>query len=162
MNPPPPDLPPGWALRPAGQGDITAVATLERESFDPPWSAASLRGELAHEAALLHVVGPADGPPVAYAAWRRAADEAELNRLAVTASARRQGLASHLVRVGESELARHGVILCHLEVRSDNRAARAFYRALGYQLVGRRRRYYPGGGDALLFSRRLGDALSSG
>jgi [ribosomal protein S18]-alanine N-acetyltransferase len=74
-------------------------------------------------------------------AWR-AADELHLTDLGVTASARRggigRGLVSWLCREGELSSAR--VVL--LEVRESNAPAIALYRALGFEELDRRARYY--------------------
>ena len=43
-----------------------------------------------------------------------------------------------------------------LEVRADNGGALALYARLGFDEVGRRRRYYPDGGDAVLMTRPPG------
>ena len=40
-----------------------------------------------------------------------------------------------------------------MEVRDGNAAARALYRSAGFAEVGRRRRYYPDGEDAILLLR---------
>ena len=40
-----------------------------------------------------------------------------------------------------------------LEVRSDNIAATSLYQDMGFDVVGRRKRYYADGGDALLLTR---------
>jgi ribosomal-protein-alanine N-acetyltransferase len=42
-----------------------------------------------------------------------------------------------------------------LEVAEANPAARSLYAAAGFAPVGRRPRYYPDGGDALLLARPL-------
>ena len=42
-----------------------------------------------------------------------------------------------------------------LEVAADNAAARALYAEEGFCRVGQRRRYYPGGGDALVLRRMI-------
>lgn len=79
------------------------------------------------------------------------ADELELLDVAVRPSARRKGIAQSLVN-GLLTLAQEtGARTAFLEVRASNEAAQALYRGLGFEEVGRRRKYYPGGEDALLF-----------
>jgi ribosomal-protein-alanine N-acetyltransferase len=46
-----------------------------------------------------------------------------------------------------------------LEVAADNAAARSLYAAAEFVEVGRRRRYYAGGADALVLRRKLGQGL---
>jgi ribosomal-protein-alanine N-acetyltransferase len=43
--------------------------------------------------------------------------------------------------------------MVHLEVRSNDAAAQAFYERLGFRRVGLRRGFYAGGVDALLLAR---------
>lgn len=49
-----------------------------------------------------------------------------------------------------------------LEVRAGNAAAVALYRRLGFEEVGRRRRYYADGSDALLMTRPPGPLDAAG
>ena len=46
-----------------------------------------------------------------------------------------------------------GLAEARLELSAQNAAAAGLYAALGFVVVGRRPRYYPGGSDALLLSR---------
>ena len=66
------------------------------------------------------------------------AGESDLLTLAVDPRARRQGIASALLR--ELLCERPGQIF--LEVRSSNTAARQLYQRLGFEVVGRRPGYY--------------------
>jgi ribosomal-protein-alanine N-acetyltransferase len=98
--------------------------------------------------------GEAD-PPAGYAAFRHAAGEAELLRLAVVPGERRRGIAQALVAEGLERLEREGVQVCFLEVRVDNVSAVALYERLGFARIGRRRGYYRDGTDALIFALEL-------
>jgi ribosomal-protein-alanine N-acetyltransferase len=81
---------------------------------------------------------------------RIASDEAEVLTLAVAPGARRQGIATGLLRAARSEAARRGAICLFLEVATGNAAARALYQREGFVEVGRRRRYYADRSDALV------------
>lgn len=150
----------GIAVRPAADVDLSALERLEEEGFPEPWSSGLLTAELHHPASLV-LVATTGGDVVGYASFRRAADEAELLRIAVAPTARSRGVGRRLVETGLGELARRGVIRCFLEVRPHNAPARALYRRLGFQETGRRRGYYADGSDALLLSRALAPAPSS-
>ena len=54
-----------------------------------------------------------------------------------------------------TEAARRGAAVIHLEVAETNAAARALYARLGFEAVGRRRRYYADGADALVLAVSL-------
>ncbi|UFN48019.1 GNAT family N-acetyltransferase [Roseomonas sp. OT10] len=81
---------------------------------------------------------------------RAVADEAEVLTLAVHPAARRRGLGGALVAAAAAEAARRGAAALFLEVSEANAPARALYAALGCGEVGRRRRYYADGSDALV------------
>ncbi len=80
---------------------------------------------------------------------RLAADEAEVLTVAVVPERRQQGLGARLVSEAAGEARRRGAVRLFLEVSTRNPAARALYRALGFEQVGRRRGYYADGSDAL-------------
>lgn len=171
----PPAVPP--AVRPATAGDLDALAVLERRCFaEDPWSRRQIAEELEAAAGPVLVAESAvsaadppeapDTPPakaahppheppsaprlLAYAAFRRAAGEAELLRVAVDPSARRRGTALALVTAGLDRLRAGGAAACFLEVAAGNDAAIELYRRLGFHATGRRPRYYRSGDDALL------------
>lgn len=144
----------GWTLRPATADDLPALAQIERDSFDEPWPEDALRAELERDGGSTVVARTADAA-VGYACFLAAADEAELLRIAVAPRARRCGLGRALLRHGLTELRRHGAAICFLEVRADNAGAVALYLDLGFEEVGRRRRYYSDRCDALLYRLRL-------
>jgi ribosomal-protein-alanine N-acetyltransferase len=144
-------------VRRAELDDLAPLHALEIAAFadDRPWSATSVRAELEHPDSLVLAAdrGPAArGEVPAYAVWRRGVDEVELLRVAVHPANRRQGLAKLLLT---SEPAR---VFCgddrvHLEVREDNRPARALYESLGFRSIGKRPGYYFDGQAAVLYAR---------
>lgn len=86
---------------------------------------------------------------------RVAADEAEVLTLAVHPAARRQGAGAALLQAALGAAAARGAVVMFLEVSEANAAARGLYAAAGFAEVGRRRRYYADGSDALVLSRAL-------
>ncbi len=87
---------------------------------------------------------------------RVAADEAEILTLAVLPEQRRQGLGRALLTEAAAVAAGHGAVAMFLEVALRNVAARGLYEAMGFALVGQRRRYYADGDDALVLRKELG------
>jgi [ribosomal protein S18]-alanine N-acetyltransferase len=81
---------------------------------------------------------------------RIAADEAEVLTLAVVPTARRQGIGAALLQEAMAVAAQRGGAVVFLEVATNNLAALALYRRAGFAEVGRRRRYYGDGSDALV------------
>jgi ribosomal protein S18 acetylase RimI-like enzyme len=143
---------PAVHVEPAAPGDCAALARLAAASLATPWSEAAFAAELGVPAARLWLVRGADGAPAAFLAARRVEGELELVSLAVAAGHRRQGLARALVE--HALAAEGGVRSAHLEVRSDDAGAQAFYAALGFAPSGRRTAFYPGRVDAVTMSWR--------
>ena len=68
--------------------------------------------------------------------------EAELETIAVAAGFQRRGLARQLFQALAGALRQQRVRVTLLEVRASNEQALALYRALGFEVAGRRPRYY--------------------
>ena len=118
------------------------------------WDADSYASELqvAWSSVLVLEGGETDGRAIlgAVVFWR-VVDETQLLNIAVAPAHRRRGLAQMMMRHVVEEARRAGHRRISLEVRRDNRAARALYRRLGFQSVGLRRGYYADTGeDAIL------------
>ena len=87
-----------------------------------------------------------------YVVLAQAGDVVDLERIAVRPDRQRAGIASALLDAALREVAPDRVLL---EVRADNEAAVAFYRRSGFEEIGRRRRYYRDGTDALVMIREV-------
>lgn len=145
----------GAVIRPLEGADLAAVDRLERAIYPTPWRREHFQRllDLPEATAWVAELG---GEVVGYAVGWIVADEAELANIAVAAAVRRRGLATQLLRVLESDIARRGARRLYLEVRESNRPARAFYRRHGFDVVGRRRGYYRAPReDALTMAREL-------
>ncbi len=82
--------------------------------------------------------------------------EAELETIAVAATAQRHGLARRLFAELATELAKAQIAEVNLEVRASNQPALELYRRLGFAETGRRVRYYHDPvEDAVLMRLRL-------
>jgi ribosomal-protein-alanine N-acetyltransferase len=150
-----PALSPSLSIRQAREDDLHRIAWLEDSAFAEPWPYDLLAYEFTHPRGFLLVATPGELPAAGYVAFRHGGGEAEMLRLAVDPEERRRGVARLLVDRGLERLRREKVQTCFLEVRMDNEGAIAFYRALGFKRVGRRRSYYRDGTDALIFSLAL-------
>jgi ribosomal-protein-alanine N-acetyltransferase len=132
-----------------------ALAEIHAAAFPPRerWGADAMALQLA----LPGVIALLD-PRGAMIMARIAADEAEILTLAVHPDARRQGIARTLLAEAANLVAAHGAKALFLEVALRNTAARALYTEAGFLEVGRRRRYYADGDDALVMRRALSPA----
>jgi [ribosomal protein S18]-alanine N-acetyltransferase len=101
--------------------------------------------------------GAADSRDIAaYCVFRVVADEMEVLSLAVTPEWRRQGLGRWLARLALAMGARNGARAAFLEVRAGNEPARRLYGLLGFEVTGRRARYYKDPvEDAVVLARPL-------
>jgi ribosomal-protein-alanine N-acetyltransferase len=140
-------------VREADERDLPHLASIEGDSFSEAWDEASLRPWLETERGLALVVDAGPGTAAGYALFLLAPDEAELLRIAVRPGLRRTGLAGRLLLEGLERLRRSGRAVVTLEVRADNRAARALYERFRFLEVGTRRGYYADGCDAVVYRR---------
>ncbi len=136
-----------------------AMAAMHAAAFPPSecWDAAAIAAQLALPG-VFGLLDPAGGMVLA----RAAADEAEILTLAVVPAARRRGIARTLLEAAAARVALAGGRAMFLEVSAANAPARALYELSGYREVGRRKRYYADGSDALVLCRLLSPAAAAG
>ncbi|MGH3967191.1 MAG: ribosomal protein S18-alanine N-acetyltransferase [Mycobacterium sp.] len=141
------------ALTPA---DAARCAELEAQLFpgDDPWPQAAFVRELAAEHNR-YVAARVDDLLVGYAGISRLGRtppfEYEVHTIGVDPAHQGRGIGRRLL-TELLEFAAGGVV--HLEVRTDNAAAIALYRSVGFTEVGVRRRYYRiSGADAYTMRR---------
>jgi ribosomal-protein-alanine N-acetyltransferase len=135
----------------AAPGDAAAIAAIAAEALPEPWSEAGFAEEIGLPEARVWLARGGAGEPVGYLVAHRVLDELQVLSLAVAQGQRRRGTGRALL---ERALASEpGLRVVHLEVRSNDAAAQAFYHRVGFRPVGLRRGFYPGGVDALLLAR---------
>jgi ribosomal-protein-alanine N-acetyltransferase len=139
--------------------DLHAVLDIEAEANPVPWGEAEFRPYLEGEpgsASGARAWVWADPKLEGFLCAASAADEAELQAIAVAEGARGAGVGSELMRAFLGWAASAGLRTAHLEVRERNAGARRFYARWGFVETGRRPRYYRDDGDAaLLLAKRL-------
>lgn len=88
---------------------------------------------------------------------RLAATDFEILNVAVDPQARRQGIATKLLQEALHFAAENQAQRAHLEVRASNAAALKFYESHGFQISGRRPKYYSAPiEDALQLAAKIG------
>ena len=144
-------------LTPLQRADVHTCAHLERVLFptDDPWSAEAFSAEL--DQGVHYLAARVDGRLVGYAGLAvlgRPPDlEAEVHTIGVDPEHQHRGVGRLLLRALLAHADGRGAAT-YLEVRTDNQAAIRLYRSEGFEVVGRRRRYYrPSGADAYTMRR---------
>jgi len=84
-------------------------------------------------------------------------DEFHITNLAVAPEARGCGVAAMLLEQALLEATETGALWCQLEVRASNAPAIGLYRRSGFRPLGKRKRYYHNGEDAVVMGRELGN-----
>jgi len=150
-----------WQLGSISQADeLEPVLAIEQRSFRWPWGRLSFEGELSGQNASNFIVKSSESGTaeqvIAYAFVRLVADELHLLKIAVTPAWRRQGIATRLLRRCFQMSAEKGATSVILEVRPSNTSAIELYLKLGFEVIGRRHKYYADTKeDALMMMKNL-------
>lgn len=144
-------------VRSASAKDFDAIVAIEALSFgEASWGARAVREGLVAPLVSALVVAPSAGARAeGFVLWRTLGDEAEILSIGVVPASRRQGLASALMAAALEDARSEGLRAMFLEVDAVNAAARGLYAGLDFYEVGRRRRYYRNGHDALILRKDL-------
>jgi ribosomal-protein-alanine N-acetyltransferase len=144
--------------------ELEPVLAIEQQSFRWPWGRLSFEGELSCQNACNYIVkSGANGcgdQVIAYAFFRRAADELHLLKIAVSPAWRERGIATRLLERCFAINAKQGATSVHLEVRPTNTPAIELYLKLGFEVIGQRHKYYAETKeDAVLMIKNLKEEL---
>lgn len=148
---------PGFTLRAMTPGDAPALARLEAEVEETPWSERNFLDSLA-SGHLGWVLETPEGEIAAWAVVMTVLDESELLIIGVARALQRRGLGRALLEAVTGDVKARGAVVMHLEVRAGNVPALALYERAGFARTGLRRGYYrtaAGREDAVLMSRPL-------
>jgi ribosomal-protein-alanine N-acetyltransferase len=129
--------------------DLLEVVDLEQRSGLSHWGWDAYHTELQSPIDSIMLVAretgvrqPGEPSVIGFIVGRLLANEIHVNNVAVRPDFRRKGIGEELLRAvlswGKAKQASQAV----LEVRAGNEAAQQLYRASGFEVVGRRRRYY--------------------
>ena len=141
-------------IEPASRADVEGIHRIEEASFPAPWRREFFESEL-HADWRYNLVAIRDGEVVGYLFAMWLFDEFHVNKIAVEAGHRRQGIAHALMERCFDFAAQHNISTISLEVRQSNRAAQEFYRSLEFETSYIRKRYYPDGEAAVVMVRAM-------
>ena len=150
---------PAVLIRPMHEGDLAAVAELERGSYQFPWTEGIFRDcvRVGYECRVLD----AGGQIVGYGVLSVGAGEAHVLNLCVAEEYRCRGLGRHMLTHLVARARASGVREAFLEVRPSNTNAIRLYQSMGFEQIGIRRGYYQasvGREDAVVLKLDLGAA----
>lgn len=138
---------------------LPEVARLEEECFARPWPEASIEECFQNPAYAFFVAKDDEGQVVGYIAVYQVRDEAFVENICVTETARRQGIGRALLERAIDYCKANGASFLSLEVRRSNQAAIGLYTAFDFEIEGTRKKYYSDPEeDALIMTCRFGQA----
>ncbi|MEO7589303.1 MAG: GNAT family N-acetyltransferase [Arachnia sp.] len=141
--------------------DLPALMSLE-DAFPASqrWSENSWREELTADNRHVLVCG-GGGAVEAAATFAVADDVVDLHRIVTADTARRRGLARHLMVAGIRWAQGQGASRMLLEVEHTNGAALALYATQGFLPIAERRDYYGPGAHAVILQRSMSEGEQS-
>jgi len=141
---------------PASPRDLDRIAELEEKAFPAPWKREFFESELHAVGRYNRIARFGKNEVVGYLFAMHFLDEMHINKIAVSDSHRRKGIANALMDDCLAFARRLDVRSISLEVRESNGPAQNFYRVLEFQSVYRRPKYYPDGETAIVMTKELG------
>jgi [ribosomal protein S18]-alanine N-acetyltransferase len=128
-------------IRDATTEDLAAIAALEVEVYDSPWSEEIIRDELG-QMNRIYLVVETDERIIGFGGAMLVIEDAHITTLGVAPAYRRRGVGSRLLLDLIDRALDAGSRNLTLEVRESNVDAQALYERFGFNHVGRRRGYY--------------------
>lgn len=121
--------------------DLEEIARLEKLCFSDPWNKKSFEEELVHQFAIPLVV-KVNQRVVGYTCLWHVDEQMEIANFAVSPEFRRKGIGRMLMERVLFEAREKGCTSVMLSVRESNVAAINLYTEFGFEVVGKRKRYY--------------------
>lgn len=123
--------------------DISAAVRVDCEAFSKAWSEKNFREEIEKDYSH-YFLAESGGDIVGYCGIWCIYETAELIRIGVLPSCRRQGIAAELLAAALGRAKISGCERMMLEVRRSNNAARSLYEKYGFREISVRKGYYDG------------------
>jgi ribosomal-protein-alanine N-acetyltransferase len=140
--------------------DLPQIIELENSTDQEPWSVSNFEGEFSRSFSLSFGLFQ-DLKLLAFCFAWNLPPESHLLKLAVHPQYQGKGLALNLMKILISFSHKTGSAIILLEVRFNNNRAIRLYRGLGFNISGRRIKYYTNGEDAFLMDLNIKDFLNN-
>lgn len=142
-------------ILPMVESDLDQILEIESVSYPKPWLRQHFLDELASPYGNPYSAFDSDGRVAGYICATLLLDEAHIMNVAVAPHGRGKGVGELLMRQVLDDSRTGGADFVSLEVRVSNDAAISLYKKIGFLEVGRRKKYYENGEDALLMEYLL-------
>ena len=143
-------------IRLAIADDIPAMRVLASQSPEAAQWTEQHYAAMSADESRLALVAVERGKVLGFLVVHDIAGECEMENIVVSPDERRQGIARELLSELLKKAVQRGIRTIHLEVRGQNRAARALYERLAFVQSGVRRNYYDcPADDAILYTLEI-------
>lgn len=149
------------AIRPARADEAALLAQLHATSFEDHWPEDAIGSLLQRPNVQGYLAMVNGGEAVGFSLIQVIADEAEILTICIVPQHRLRKAGRLLLEASLQGARLSGAQKIFLEVAETNLPARRIYSLAGFEPVGRRKAYYPGGGglagssDALVLRKNL-------
>ena len=133
--------------------DIDQVIRCERQAYSHPWSEGVFADCIAGPSECWVVID-ADNL-IGYLVTTSAANEGHILNICIGVEWQGEGRGHSLLSFALSRFLELQVRTVFLEVRESNRRAITLYKYYGFEVIGRRKKYYPDQEDAMVMSKHL-------
>ncbi len=140
------------SIKHATKADLEAIYPLENELFIDSWGSSQYESHLLAGKPILLL--KECGFVIGYLVYTVMCDECEIYKIALNRRFQGQGFAQELLERLIEEVS-SDVTMVYLEVRKSNNRAQRFYRKSGFVEIGKRKKYYRNGEDAILMQLLL-------
>jgi [ribosomal protein S18]-alanine N-acetyltransferase len=140
------------------ESHIDSLLSIETSSFKNPWGKLSFLDEISNPYSYSYVLTTpykTDSQVIAYICLRQIIDELHVLKVAVKPTHRRKGIAYRFLTDCLCEISKKGVRTIFLEVRPSNTGGFLLYRKLGFNVIGKRPKYYTDTGEDAVIMRKL-------
>jgi len=121
--------------------DLDEIMEIEKRSFPTPWTKTMFLESLSSEIYKNFVIEE-QNEVIGYIMLYYIQDEGHITNFAINPPFRKKGYATKLLSYVIDYFKKKGIVEFFLEVRESNKVAINLYRKFGFEIIGRRKRYY--------------------
>ncbi|PKL92818.1 MAG: ribosomal-protein-alanine N-acetyltransferase [Candidatus Goldiibacteriota bacterium HGW-Goldbacteria-1] len=146
-------------IKNVSKNDLAEILEIEKVCHARPWDEKAFNVEISKFFSALSFFfaarDKASDRLLGYIIADKIADYAHISNVAVAPEFRKNGIATGLLKQVERQVFAAGLSSLTLEVRENNEAALEMYKKFGYEIKGRRPKFYEDKYDGLIMWKRL-------